>query len=225
MAAACLTSTSAQTQADFVPYKESDLRLPSVPLLVNNPFFSIWSNYDALNGGPTRHWCEKEKGIDGILLVDGSAYRFMGAGQDVLLNPIAGMTIDGVNWSGKVNYTPQSDTNWTQPDFNASSWATEPAAWGSAGEYPNCNTSWTGENKDLYVRREVTLTADDLANELWLQFSHDDVCEIYLDGQRIASTGETWLQGEKKEIPASVKNSLKPGKHILAGHCHNTTGC
>ena len=224
MAAACLTSTSAQTQADFVPYKESDLRLPSVPLLVNNPFFSIWSNYDALNGGPTRHWCEKEKGIDGILLVDGSAYRFMGAGQDVLLNPIAGMTIDGVNWSGKVNYTPQSDTNWTQPDFNASSWATEPAAWGSAGEYPNCNTSWTGENKDLYVRREVTLTADDLANELWLQFSHDDVCEIYLDGQRIASTGETWLQGEKKEIPASVKNSLKPGKHILAGHCHNTTG-
>ena len=224
MAAACLTSTSAQTQADFVPYMESDLRLPSVPLLVNNPFFSIWSNYDTLNGGPTRHWCEKEKGIDGILLVDGSAYRFMGEGQDVLLSPIAGMTIDGVNWSGKVNYTPQSNTNWTQPDFNASSWATEPAAWGSAGEYPNCNTSWKGENKDLYVRREVTLTADDLANELWLQFSHDDVCEIYLDGQRIASTGETWLQGEKKEIPASVKNSLKPGKHILAGHCHNTTG-
>ncbi|MDE6037059.1 MAG: DUF4964 domain-containing protein, partial [Duncaniella sp.] len=44
-----LSPATAQTQADFVPYKEIDLRLPSVPLLVNNPFFSIWSNNDYLN--------------------------------------------------------------------------------------------------------------------------------------------------------------------------------
>ncbi|MDE6683576.1 MAG: DUF5127 domain-containing protein, partial [Duncaniella sp.] len=115
-------------------------------------------------------------------------------------------------------------TNWTKTDFNDSSWSSEPAAWGSGGEYPNCATSWAGDNKDIYVRREINLDADDLAKDLWLQFSHDDICEIYLDGQRIASTGETWLQGEQKQIPAAVKNSLKPGKHILAGHCHNTTG-
>ena len=219
-----MSTVTAQTQADFVPYKEIDMRLPSVPLLVNNPFFSIWSNYDALNEGPTRHWCEKEKAIDGILLVDGTAYRFMGPGRDVILNPIAGMTVDGVHWSGKVNYNKQNGTNWTRTDFNDNSWATQTAAWGSGGEYPNCVNSWTGDNKDLYVRREINLTADDLAKDLWVQFSHDDVCEIYLDGQRIASTGETWLQGEKRQIPASVKNSLQPGKHILAGHCHNTTG-
>ena len=219
-----MSTVVAQTQADFVPYKEIDLRLPSVPLLVNNPFFSIWSNYDALNEGPTRHWCEKEKAIDGLLLVDGTAYRFMGPGRDVILNPIAGMTVDGVNWKGKVNYNVQSGTNWTRADFNDNSWTTQTAAWGSGGEYPNCVNSWTGDNKDLYVRREITLTADDLAKDLWVQFSHDDVCEIYLDGQRIASTGETWLQGEKRQIPETVKNSLQPGKHILAGHCHNTTG-
>ena len=219
-----LSPATAQTQADFVPYKEIDLRLPSVPLLVNNPFFSIWSNSDYLNNGPTRHWCEKEKAIDGLLLVDGTAYRFMGTGRPTILNPIAGMTVDGVNWTGKVNYTPQNNTNWTKTDFNDSSWSSEPAAWGSGGEYPNCATSWAGDNKDIYVRREINLDADDLAKDLWLQFSHDDICEIYLDGQRIASTGETWLQGEQKQIPAAVKNSLKPGKHILAGHCHNTTG-
>lgn len=70
----------AQSAADFVPYKETSLRLPSVPLLMNDPYFSIWSNYDALNGGPTKHWCEQEKAIEGLLRVDGTAYRFMGNG-------------------------------------------------------------------------------------------------------------------------------------------------
>lgn len=46
----------AQTAEDFKPYQETELRLPSVPLLTNDPFFSIWSNYDNLNDGPTRHW-------------------------------------------------------------------------------------------------------------------------------------------------------------------------
>ena len=95
---------SAQTAEDFIPYKQTNLRLPSVPLLVNDPYFSIWSNYDALNAGPTRMWCEHEKAIEGILRVDGTSYRFMGIGQQNLLKPIAGMTLDGDMWKGKVNY-------------------------------------------------------------------------------------------------------------------------
>ena len=78
--AASSVSLSAATPkaSDFVPYKTSELRPPSVPLLINDPFFSIWSNYDSLNDGPTRHWSEHEKALNGILRVDGTAYRFMG---------------------------------------------------------------------------------------------------------------------------------------------------
>ena len=225
--ALCVASVSpmmGQTAADFVPYKQIDLRLPSVPLLVNDPFFSIWSNYDALNGGPTRHWCEQEKAIEGILRVDGTAYRFLGQGKETILRPIAGMTVDGENWSGKVNYTKQSNTDWTKADFNDASWQTQPAAWGSGGEYPNCKTSWKDENSDIYVRREITLTPEDLNKDLWVTFSHDDVVELYLNGEKVASTGETWLQGETRQVPASVKAKLKAGKNVFAAHCHNTTG-
>lgn len=214
----------AQTPEDFVPYKGIELRLPSVPLLVNNPFFSIWSNYDNLTDGPTRHWCEKEKAIDGILLVDGTPYRFMGNGSNIVLDPIAGMTVDGYDWSGKVCYDKQSGTNWTQTGFNDSAWKTEQAAWGTPGEYPNIKNSWTATNSDIYVRREINLTADDLKKDLWVMFSHDDVFELYLDGSQVASTGETWIQGETKQIPAGIKNKLTPGKHTLAAHCHNTSG-
>ena len=214
----------AQTPADFVPYKQTDLRLPSVPLLVNDPFFSIWSNYDALNGGPTRLWCEHEKAIDGILRVDGTAYRFMGTGRDVLLSPIAGQVSDGYKWQGKVSRAKQNGTGWTAVNFNDGNWATENASWGSKEGYGNRTTEWSGENTDIYVRREIELTADDLAKELWVAFSHDDVFELYLDGKQVASTGETWIMDEKKQIPADVVKSLTPGKHVLAAHCHNTTG-
>lgn len=224
LVAAASSPMMPQTAADFVPYRQTDLRLPSVPLLVNDPYFSIWSNYDALNGGVTRQWCEHEKAIDGILRVDGTAYRFMGTGREAVLRPIAGMTVDGVNWSGKVNYSKQTGTDWTKTGFDDSAWKTERAAWGTPGEYPNCNNTWTGDNKDIYVRREVNLSADDLSKDLWLCFSHDDVVEIYINGEKTAFTGETWRQGEQKQIPASVKSKLVAGRNVIAAHCHNTTG-
>lgn len=224
MAATAGLPSVAQTAEDFKPYKSTDLRLPSVPLLVNDPFFSFWSNYDELNGGPTRHWCEQEKAIEGILRVDGTAYRFMGTGRECLLSPIAPMTVDGTGWSGRVNYTTQTSTDWTKPDFDDSNWKVENAAWGTPNEYPNVNNTWTGNNKDIYVRRTVSLTAADLEKDLWVKFSHDDVFELYINGTRVASTGETWRQGEQKQLTEAQKGLLKAGDNIIAAHCHNTTG-
>ena len=63
LSAAATLPAIAQTAEDFKPYKPNNLRLPSVPILINDPFFSIWSNYDNLNGGSTRHWSEKEKAM------------------------------------------------------------------------------------------------------------------------------------------------------------------
>lgn len=214
----------AQTAEDFVPYKQTDLRLPSVPLLVNDPYFSFWSNNDALNEGPVRHWCEQEKAIEGLLRVDGTTYRFMGQGTGAILKPIAGMTVDGTNWSGKVNYEKQTNTNWATPSFNDSSWKTEQAAWGTAGEYPNVKNAWTGNNTDIYVRRTVNLSDADLEKDLWICFSHDDVFELYINGTRVILTGETWKQGEQRHLTAAQKALLKKGDNVLAAHCHNTTG-
>lgn len=212
-----------QTTEDFKPYRETELRLPSVPLLTNDPFFSIWSNYDSLNEGPTRHWCEQEKAIDGVLRVDGIAYRFLGSEKENLLKPIAPLTVEGDGWSGKVKYsTPLG--NWTSVNYDDSSWATEQAAWGTAGEYPNVNNRWVGDNKDIYVRRYVDLTPEDIIKDLWVKYSHDDVFELYINGVKIVDTGNTWLQGEVKQLSESQKNALKEGTNVIAAHCHNTYG-
>ena len=215
---------SAQKSEYFTPYRETDLRLPSVPLIINDPYFSLWSNYDNLNDGPTRHWCEFEKAMDGMLRVDGTAYRFMGTQRSHVLKAIHGMTVDGVQWQGKVSHDRQEGTDWTKLDFDDSAWATEDAAWGTKGEYPNVQNVWKDTNSDIYVRREINLTADDLKKDLWVMFSHDDVFEIFINGVRVTSTGETWIQGEEAQLPAKAMAALRVGRNVLSAHCHNTTG-
>ena len=208
----------------FTPYQPNSLRLPSVPLLVNDPYFSFWSPFDKLTDGSVRHWSDAEKPIEGLLRVDGQAYRWMGNGQSYLLSPIAPMADVQPAWKGRVSHTYQSNTNWTSRSYNDNSWAEEQAAWGTANEYPNVHNAWTATNSDIYVRRHVTLTADDLQKELWVQFSHDDVFELYVNGTQIVSTGETWLQGETHRLTDSEKQKLVVGDNVLAAHCHNTTG-
>ena len=226
LAASVLFSGTAFAQLPeiFEPYKSTDLRLPSVPLLVNDPYFSFWSPFDKLTDGSVRHWTHQEKPIDGLLRVDGQSYRWMGNGQAFLLDPIAPMSDAGDSWTGRVSYDKQSGTNWTTRSFDDSSWNEEKAAWGTPGEYPNVNNSWTAANSDIYVRRTVTLTAEDLKKDLWVQFSHDDVFELYINGTQVVGTGETWIQGETHQLTTQEKNKLQVGENVLAAHCHNTSG-
>ena len=136
-----------QKAADvFKPYVSTDLRLPSVPLVVNDPYFSVWSPYDKLTDGSTRHWTDKEMPLLGMLRVDGKVYRFLGAQQEYILSAIAPMA-DEERWEGKVTHEVQRD-GWQKEDFNAEAWNTEKAAWGS----PNLNyisNRWSRENSDI----------------------------------------------------------------------------
>ena len=212
---------NAQTPADFVPYKSTKLRLPSVPLVVSDPYFSIWSPYDKLNEGDTRHWTNDEKPLEGLLRVDGKTYRFMGSKERALLESIVPMA-DEAEW--KAMYTRTNPgAGWEKPDFNANGWKEGTAAFGSP-ELSNVRTHWSEQNSDLYVRRSVELTADDLNNDLYLVYSHDDVFEIFINGTSVAKTGETWREGVKLHLNDDVKKLLKPGKNVIASHCHNTTG-
>jgi len=59
-----------------------NLRAPSTPLVVHDPYFSIWSDADQLTGGPTRHWTGARQEFTGIIRVDGKNYRYLGEADD-----------------------------------------------------------------------------------------------------------------------------------------------
>lgn len=213
-------SAVAQTAEVFRPYQETDLRLPSVPLLVSDPYFSIWSPYNELNEGTTRHWTNDEKPLQGWLRVDGVTYSFMGVDRDVF-DAIAPMADEG-GWTARYSREKQAD-GWQNPQFNDASWKEGTAAFGSP-DLSFVRTEWKNENSDLYVRREVNLTAADLEEDLMIIYSHDDVFELYINGTQVANTGETWREGIRLPLDQKLKKLLKPGKNIIASHCHNTTG-
>src|SRR5580765_1139293 len=53
-------------------------KAPAYPLVVHDPYFSIWSFTDNLNESTTKHWTGAENSLLGMLEVDGAVYKFLG---------------------------------------------------------------------------------------------------------------------------------------------------
>ncbi|MCU7358033.1 MULTISPECIES: glutaminase domain-containing protein [Enterococcus] len=64
----------------------------SIPLIVNDPYFSIWSPADHLTDCDTQSWTGKEQPVRGYIRVGESTYRFMGA--DDIIPAIAQKDLD-----------------------------------------------------------------------------------------------------------------------------------
>ncbi|MBP3519646.1 MAG: DUF4965 domain-containing protein [Parabacteroides sp.] len=214
---ACSSNTRIANEV-YAPAAQNELRAPATPLVTIDPYTSGWSFADRLNEESVRHWTGRNFPLLGSLRVDGVSYRFMGADK-VEVTPVIGTAASGL-WEATYTFG-QPEGEWTAADYEAKGWQTGKAAFGT-DDNPYRSTPW--KDGDIWVRRSFDWPEGTSKEDLFLQYSHDDNIELYINGQLVAVTGNGLDYDLLKEIPQEVANTLKPVGNILAAHCRNNGG-
>lgn len=195
---------------------QNTLRPPAYPLITIDPYTSGWATTDKLYEGDIKHWTGKEFPLIGVLKVDGQLYRFMGV-ESIDLTPIAKTGLQG-EWKGR--YTTKKPSNdWTNLEFDDSSWKLDYAPWGTTQNEPTAKTHWGEEF--IWVRRIVNLEEDLKNKVVYIEYTHDDDTILYVNGIEVVNTGNTCRKNAKVKLSAEVTNTLKKGENIISGYCHN----
>lgn len=214
---ACSSNTRIANEV-YAPAAKNELRAPATPLVTIDPYTSAWSFADHLNEESVRHWTGRNFPLLGSLRVDGVSYRFMGADK-VEVTPVIGTAVSGL-WEATYTFElPEGE--WTAVDYETKGWKTGKAAFGT-DDNPYRSTPW--QDGDIWVRRSFDWPEGADKEDLFLQYSHDDNIELYINGKQVAVTGNGLDYDLLKEIPQEVANTLKPTGNILAAHCRNNGG-
>ena len=201
------------------------LRPPAYPLVTIDPYTSVWSATDYLYDQPTRHWTGKPHPLNGVLRVDGKPYEFLGTAAPTyrIIVP-TGLGEDP--YAAKYT-TERPPLGWQRPGFDDAVWKWGDAPFGDlqASHPTKPNTEWTGGETELWIRRVIDLDAATDFKALRLQLSHDDDVEVYLNGVKVYDSGPTWVNDYVVlPIPDEARETLQPGRNLLAMHCKSPRG-
>lgn len=118
--------------------------------------------------------------------------------------------------------TDKPADDWSRPGFEDASWKEGQSGFGTRGT-PGAVIGTTWNTREIWLRREIEIPADKLANlELWLH--HDEDVEVYLNGV-LAFRASGYVTGyDAIPLSAAAKSALKPGQNLVAVHCRQTGG-
>src|SRR5262249_22341996 len=111
---------------------------------------------------------------------------------------------------------------WTKADFDDSKWSNGPGGFGTAGTPAAVvRTEW--RTADVWLRRAVELP-ERLPTDLRLLMHHDDDAEVYVNGVLAAKVTGYTTAYQTFRLSAAAQAALRPGRNVLAVHCHQVQG-
>jgi Glycosyl hydrolases family 2, sugar binding domain/Glycosyl hydrolases family 2/Glycosyl hydrolases family 2, TIM barrel domain len=125
----------------------------------------------------------------------------------------------GVMW----RYTTEKPGgDWLKLGFDAGAWKQGRAGFGTAGTPGSIiGTEW--KSPDIWLRREFD-APESAARELRVIMNHDEDAEVYLNG--VLAVKATGHIGDYREFDVATEaaKALRPGRNVIAVHCHQTAG-
>ena len=116
--------------------------------------------------------------------------------------------------------------NWFAPDFDDSAWKEGEGGFGTEGT-PGAVVRTKWDTSDIWIRRvSEDVKAEDLkdVDSMLAYVSHDEDCEIYINGVKIAEyAGYQDYYYADVDLDA-LKSALKEGPNVVAIHCKQTKG-
>ena len=118
--------------------------------------------------------------------------------------------------------TRRPDGDWFATGYDASKWERGAAGFGGGGA-PNTRTRTRWTTSDIWLRREITMPTS-IPDNLALSIYHDEEAVVYINGVKAASVGGFVTEYSLVPLSEAGKAALKPGKNVIAVHCHQTSG-
>lgn len=127
--------------------------------------------------------------------------------------------IIGQEWR-YTTYIPKA--NWTNANFDDSSWLSGWAGFGRKGT-PGATIRTNWESADIYLRTKVKWQWD-AKLKYYLKVHHDDNARIFLNGHLARSLPGYTTTYHYYLIPPNIINKLKGRELTIAAHCHQVRG-
>lgn len=126
----------------------------------------------------------------------------------------------GIEWRYT---TEQPQDNWFAPEFDDASWQKGLGGFGTSGT-PGAvvRTEWS--TSDIWMRRPFDLPADTKLHDPQFWLHHDEDADVYLNGKLVLKASGYTTQYERLPMDKQARAAFKPGKNVLAVHCHQTGG-
>jgi hypothetical protein len=125
----------------------------------------------------------------------------------------------GIDW----RYTTAKPAeDWFKPGFDDSSWKSGPGGFGTQGT-PGAVVRTEWKSADIWLRREFEWP-DGKFGDLYFNIHHDEDAEVYINGVLAAKVTGFITAYDLVPINKEAQAALKPGRNIIAVHCHQTTG-
>ena len=118
--------------------------------------------------------------------------------------------------------TEKPAEGWEKADFDDASWKEGKGGFGEPTT-PGSKVGTNWKTPDIWLRRTIDVPAGKI-DSLALVMHHDEDAEVYLNGVQVTSVKGYITDYTLMPLDDKAAAALKPGKNVLAVHCHQTGG-